>query len=63
MTAEAAAKLVKKLEPAAVIPSFVKNAGEFSKTLGQKAEPQDKFVFKKKDLLNLKGKAVVLKAG
>lgn len=59
---EAAAKFVKKLEPAVAIPSFAKKPDSFAKALGQKAEIQEKFVFKKKDLENLKNKAVVLKS-
>lgn len=62
LSAEAAAKLAKKLEPSAVIPSFSKNPNEFLKAIGQKAEPQEKFVFKKKDLDGLKTKAVILKS-
>lgn len=59
---EAAAKFSKKLEPAVVIPGFSKKADSFAKELGQKAEIQEKFVFKKKDLENLKNKAVILKS-
>lgn len=59
---EEAVKLLKKLEPSVVIPSFSKKPDSFLKALGQKAEIQDKFVFKKKDLENLKNKAVILKA-
>ncbi len=58
---EEAAKFVKKLEPAVIIPSFSKKSDSFLKALGQKAEIQEKFVFKKKDLENMKNKAVVLK--
>ncbi|MDO8664022.1 MAG: MBL fold metallo-hydrolase [Candidatus Liptonbacteria bacterium] len=59
---EEAVKFAKKLEPAVIIPSFSKKPDSFLKTLGQKAEVQEKFVFKKKDLENLKNKAVVLSA-
>ncbi len=62
LSAELAAKLAKKLEPAAIIPSFFKNPNEFLKAIGQKAEVQEKFVFKKKDLAGLKTKVVVLKS-
>lgn len=58
---EEAAKFAKKLEPAVIIPSFSKKTDSFLKALGQKTEVQDKFVFKKKDLENLKNKAVILK--
>lgn len=57
-----AAKLVKQLEPAAVIPSFYKSTAEVSKALGQKAEPQEKFVFKKKDLVEGQERLLILKA-
>jgi len=59
---EEAVKFVKKLEPSIVIPSFSKKPDSFLKALGQKTEIQDKFVFKKKDLENLKNKAVILKS-
>lgn len=59
---ETAAKLSKKLEPSVVIPSFSKKPDSLAKELGQKAEVQEKFVFKKKDLENLKNKAVILKS-
>ena len=58
---EAAVKFSKKLEPAVVIPSFSKKPDSIAKALGQKAEIQEKFVFKKKDLENLKNKLVILK--
>lgn len=59
---EAAAKLAKQLEPKLVIPSFYKTSAEFLKAYGRKAEPEDKLVFKKKDLADEKGRVVVLKA-
>jgi len=59
---EAAAKFSKKLEPSVVIQSFSKKPDSLAKALGQKAEIQEKFVFKKKDLENLKNKAVALKS-
>jgi L-ascorbate metabolism protein UlaG (beta-lactamase superfamily) len=62
LSADDAAKLTKKLEPSVVIPTFVKSPNEFLKALGQKTETEEKFVFKKKDLANLKAKAVILKA-
>jgi L-ascorbate metabolism protein UlaG (beta-lactamase superfamily) len=62
LAAADAARLVKQLEPKAVIPSFAKKPDEFLKALGQKAEPQEKFVFKQKDLAEFKGRAVVLEA-
>ena len=57
---EAAVKLVKQLEPALVVPSYMKHANEFVKAFGQKAEPQEKYVFKKKDLMGKKSEIVLL---
>lgn len=62
LTAEAAAKLAKQLEPAIVIPSFIKDGKDFLKAIGQKAETEEKFVFKKKDLVPGAIRAVVLAA-
>ncbi len=59
---EDAAKLVKKLEPAVVIPSFAAKPTEFLKAFGAKGEMEEKFVFKKKDLVNTKGRVMVLEA-
>lgn len=55
-----AAKIIKHLEPAIVIPAFHKNPSEFLKTMGQKGETQEKLVFRKKDLAEKKGQVVVL---
>ena len=57
---EAALKLVKQLEPKLVVPSYTKNAHEFVKVFGQKAEPQEKYVFKKKDLIGKKSEIILL---
>lgn len=59
---EAAAKLVRQLEPSFVIPTLFKKLTDFLKAMGQKASPQEKLVFKKKDLDANKTKVVVLKA-
>ncbi len=58
---EVAAKVSKMLEPAIVIPSLYKNPAEFLKAMGQKTDPQEKIVLKKKDMLEGKNKVVVLK--
>jgi len=58
---EIAAKIVKQLEAKVVIPSFYKKPDEFLKALGKKAEPMDKFVFKKKDIAGDKGRPIILK--
>ena len=57
-----AAKLAKQLEAKIIIPSFYKNADEFLKALGKKAEPMEKFVFKPKDIAGDKDRPVVLRA-
>lgn len=62
LSPEMAAKLAKQLEPAIILPTFYKNPGDFLKVMGQKAEAEEKFVFKKKDLANEKNKVVVLKS-
>lgn len=60
LSPEVAAKLIKQLEPSVVLPTFSKNAGDLLKAMGQKATPEEKFVFKKKDLVNEKNKVIVL---
>jgi len=58
---EKAVKLIKQLEPKIVVPSFFKDIKPFMKEFGKKAEPQDKFTFKKKDLSEKGTEIVVLK--
>jgi L-ascorbate metabolism protein UlaG (beta-lactamase superfamily) len=58
---EDAAKIVKFLEPKIVIPSFVVSPKEFTKELGQSADPIEKLVVKKKDIDIQGPKVVVLK--
>lgn len=62
LSAESAAKLAKQLQPRLVIPSFFKSPAEFLKAIGQKTEPEEKLVFKKKDLAHGVPKVVVLKS-
>lgn len=57
----AVAKMVKQLEAKIVIPSFVKDPSEFLRALGNKTDPIEKFVFKKKDIIGDKGRPVILK--
>ena len=52
---------MKQLEAKVVIPSFYKDPAAFLKALGTKGEAMDKFVFKQKDILADKGRAIVLK--
>lgn len=60
LSPEAAAKLVKQLEPSIVVPIFHKPPYAFLKAFGQKAESQEKFVFRKKDIEKEKGKIILL---
>ena len=55
-----AVTLIKKIEPAMVIPSFFKDLKNFKKALGQKSAPEEKAVFKKKDLETGKIRLVTL---
>lgn len=55
-----AAQLVKQLEPSIVIPSFVKKPADIAKTFGEKIEPLEKLVFKKKDLVKSRTRLVLL---
>ena len=59
---EAAAKVAKQLEPSIIFPTFVKSPAEFLKAMGQKSQAEEKFVFKKKDLVNEKNKVIVLES-
>ena len=59
---EVAARIAKQLEAKVVIPSFYKDPAAFLKSLGTKGEEADKFVFKQKDLVGNKGRAIVLNA-
>jgi L-ascorbate metabolism protein UlaG (beta-lactamase superfamily) len=63
LSAEQAAKLIKQIEPSIAIPRQTDNAQELLKILEQKAEMQDKFVFKKKDIEGERGRVVILKSG
>lgn len=57
---EVAAKIAKMLEPAYIIPTLYKTPAEFLKAMGQKTEPQEKLVFKKKDLVDKKNEVIIL---
>lgn len=70
MAADEAAKLVRKLEPKIVVPAFFRvpdlkrEAGDvkdFLKALGMEANAEEKLTLKKKELADIKIKAVVLK--
>lgn len=50
LSGEAAAKIVKQLEPRIVIPTLSKNPKSLLKELGQTAEPAEKLSIKKKEL-------------
>ena len=62
---EAAAKLIKQIEPKVAIPSFAgeKDLKALRKAMGQDAAKDEKFVFKKKDLPLEQVKLVVLSDG
>ena len=62
LEANVAAKLTRQLEPSFVIPTFYKTPAEFAKEMGQKADPQEKLVFKKKDIIKGKTQLVVLRS-
>lgn len=62
LEANVAAKLTRQLEPSFVIPTFYKTPAEFAKEMGQKVDPQEKLVFKKKDIITGKTQLVVLEA-
>ena len=55
-----AAKLARALEPAIMIPSFSERSREFAKVLGAHTEPQEKLVFKKKDIVPKQMQLVLL---
>jgi L-ascorbate metabolism protein UlaG (beta-lactamase superfamily) len=57
---DVAAKIAKQLEARIVIPSFYKDPAEFLKAFGKKGEEMDKFVFKQKDIIADKGRAIIL---
>lgn len=59
LSPEHAAKIAQQLEPRVVVAS-PKNSKELERAFGQKAEPQAKFVFKKKDLADVKSRLVFL---
>lgn len=55
-----AAKLARALEPAIIIPSFSERSRKFAKVFGAHVEPQEKLVFKKKDVQPKKMQVVIL---
>lgn len=59
-SSENALKLVRQIEPAFVVPSYEKEVSGLLKVLGQKAAPEEKVVFKKKDLVSEKSRVVYL---
>lgn len=60
---EEGVKLIKILEPRIIIPSFFeREPKEFFKLLSQKPQAQEKFVFKKKDIISKTKELVFLEA-
>jgi len=55
-----AAKIAKQIEPHIIIPTFAQKPAEFLKAMGQKANEEEKFVFKKKDLITERERVVLL---
>lgn len=61
LTAGAAAKLVRQIEPSLVIPSLYKDAKPFLKEFGESGvQPEEKITIKKKDLIPHSMKPVLL---
>jgi L-ascorbate metabolism protein UlaG (beta-lactamase superfamily) len=60
LSPEAAAKLAKQFEPSFIIPTLYKKPADFLKAMGQKADFQEKLVFKKKDLVEGGNRVVLL---
>lgn len=58
---EAAARIAKLLEPSLIFPSLYKSPADFLKAMGQKAAPEEKFTFKKKDLASEKNRVIILR--
>jgi L-ascorbate metabolism protein UlaG (beta-lactamase superfamily) len=57
-----AAKLMKQLEPKIIVPAYYKNSTDLEKAMGVKAEREEKFVFKKKDIADAKSRLIVLES-
>ena len=62
LSSEDMIKIVRQLEPAVAIPSYVKKPDAMFKAIGQPSQVQEKFVFKKKDLAGKKGEVIVLES-
>lgn len=57
------AHLIKQIEPHVMIPINEKVGAEISKELGQKSEKMEKFVIKKKELLEMNSKLILIESG
>ena len=60
LSPEEAAKIIKQLEPAVVVPAFESKPDQFLKAVGQKPDLEEKFVFRKKDLADKKSQVILL---
>ena len=60
LSPDQAAKVAKQFEPKLIIPGFFSSPKEVAKAFGQNLLPQDKLVFKKKDLAKEGGRVVAL---
>ena len=56
------AALVKQIEPHVIIPSMDKDIDQLAKDLGQKPEKMEKFVTKKKELIEMNSKMIVIQS-
>jgi L-ascorbate metabolism protein UlaG (beta-lactamase superfamily) len=57
-----AAKLIKQLEPKVIVPIYYKTPNDLAKAMGVKPEEEEKFVFKKKDIVTMKNKLVTIES-
>lgn len=62
LSPEDASAVVRELAPKITVVGETKNMPEMLRALGRKAEAQDKFVFKRKDIEGEEGKVIVLRA-
>lgn len=62
LSADAAAKLARALEPSVVIPAYETAPADFMKAMGEKGDMLEKFVFKKKDLQDKQMRPIAIEA-
>ena len=59
---EDAAKLIKQLDPKVVVPAYYKSPNELVKALGLPSEKSEKWTFKRKELMEIKGRTMVIES-